>query len=307
MPLFESAGRILVTGASGFIGFHVAERLARAYDVYYTYHRHPLRIEHASGFRVPLESEPRFCQIISEFKPSVVIHAAALTDRALCQRDWNRAYAANILATQQLYELVSSARARMVFLSCADVFDGVRGNYAETDEPFPRSRYGKTKALAEENILEGRLRGHVVIRCSIPFGWGIAPSRGFLGQLADAARAAGPFRLRKDVTIAPVYVSDLVTAIEKIIRQAEGGLFHVAGSVALPEVEFGRLCARHLGLSQDTVQPYASPDEDPSGRPPGDISLDARKALRLLDWQPTPLEEGLRLTKAQIDRAAGSA
>jgi dTDP-4-dehydrorhamnose reductase len=305
MRLFESLGRVLVVGGSGFVGFHIAERLARRYDVYYTFNRNEVKIEHASGFHLRLESEPRMCHLISEFRPNIVVHAAGIMDRSFCEREWDRAYAINVRATQELYELVSSAHARMVFLSCADVFDGDRGIYAETDEPFPRFRYAKTKSLAEENILEGRSRGHVVIRFSLPFGWGGAPSRGFVGDLVAAARSGDVLRLRDDITISPVYLGDLVNAVERIIREKDGGTFHIAGNARLSELDFGRRCARHLGLDQDLIQPFPSPDEDPSGRPEGDFSLDARKVGRVFDWRPNPLEEGLRLTKQQMERSSG--
>jgi dTDP-4-dehydrorhamnose reductase len=306
LNLFESPGRILVTGGSGFVGFHIAERLAPRYDVYYTYNRHKVNIEHASGFHLRLESEPRMCQLISEFKPSVVVHAAGIMDRAFCEQDWERAYSINVRATQELYELAAKAQARMVFLSCAEVFDGDRGGYAETDGPFPRFRYAKTKSMAEENILEGRSRGHVVIRFSLPFGWGGAPSRGFVGNLVDTVRSGDVVFLRNDVTTNPVYLGDVVSAVEKAIKQKEGGLYHLGGNATLPEFEFGRLCARHFGLDEDLIQPYSSPEEDPSGRPAGDFSLDTRKMVRQFDWRPTPLEEGLRLTKGQIDRSAST-
>lgn len=305
MRLFESPGRVLVVGGSGFVGFHVAERLARRYDVYYTFNQNKVKIDHASAFHLPLESEPRMCHLIAEFRPTIVIQAAGIMDRSLCERDWDRAYAINVRATQELYELVANAGARMVFLSCADVFDGDRGAYAETDEPFPRFRYAKTKAMAEENIIEGRRRGHVVIRFSLPFGWGGAPSRGVLGDLVAAARSGDVLFLRDDVIISPVYLGDLVNAVEKIIKEKDGGTFHVASNARVSELEFGRICARHLGLDQDLVQPFSSPGEDLSGRPGGDYSLDARKVERMFDWLPHPLEEGLRFVREQIDRSTG--
>jgi len=301
MRIFESPGRILVTGGSGLVGHQIVERLAPRYDVYYTYHENKIKIEHASGFRLRLQNEPRMCELIAEFEPTVVIHAAGIVDRGLCEEDWDQAYAANARATQELYELTAKAGARMVLISCAEVFDGERGKYGETDEPFPRSRYGKTKSMAEENILEGRLRGHLVIRTSLPFGWSAGPRRGFIGRLLSAFREGQPILLRDDIKVSPVFVPDIVTAVEKTIKREEGGLLHIAGPVDLSELEFGRMCARVLGYDPDLAQPFADPGDDPGSRRPGDFSLVSRKALVKFGWQPTPLEHALRLTREQIE------
>lgn len=59
--------------------------------------------------------------------------------------------------------------AKLVLISTDYVFDGIRGNYAETDKPNPVNFYGLTKLEAERIVAE-TLPEALIVRTSVLYG-----------------------------------------------------------------------------------------------------------------------------------------
>ena len=114
--------RIMITGAKGQLG--------RALQA---------QFEHDAVLPADLpecDITDRACvdEAIGEFKPDVVIHAAAMTDVDGCARDPDAAYRANALGTQNVALACQRAGCAMVYVSTNEVFDGTQ------DRAVPRIR-----------------------------------------------------------------------------------------------------------------------------------------------------------------------
>ena len=84
----------------------------------------------------------------------MIIHAAAISGAEDVRKNPRQAWAVNVEATQQLAVWCRDHRRRLVFTSTDMVFDGARGWYREDDPRAPIVEYGRTKAAAEEAVLE---------------------------------------------------------------------------------------------------------------------------------------------------------
>src|SRR3989338_6045523 len=80
-----------------------------------------------------------------------IIHTAALVDLATCERNPIDAITTNIVGTANLIRavLAKNKNIRFLFISTDQLYDGIKGNFKETDLPNTPNKYGWTKLGAE--------------------------------------------------------------------------------------------------------------------------------------------------------------
>jgi UDP-glucuronate 4-epimerase len=157
---------ILVTGAAGFIGSHLCERLIErghavvGVDAFIPYYPRAIKEGNLSRLR----DEPRFRFIEADLRSDdltsivdeadIVLHLAAMPGAASWQQ-FDLYVACNLLATQRLLEAFIRAgrsdRARFVQVSTSSVY-GVEALGAEDVVPHPANPYGITKLAAEQLV-----------------------------------------------------------------------------------------------------------------------------------------------------------
>ncbi len=88
----------------------------------------------------------------------LIVHCAAYTNVAMAETEKELCYKTNVVGTRNL----ASLGIPMLYISTEYVFDGEKGQYAESDYPNPRNFYALTKLLGE---YESRRTRSVVVRC----------------------------------------------------------------------------------------------------------------------------------------------
>ena len=170
-------GKILVTGAAGFIGSHTTDRLlAEGHDVlgvdnFRTGHRKNLEAAmRANVFRL-VEADVSAAGVLDvlaqEFRPDAIIHLAALVSVQESIQDPALNRRLNVTAT----ELVAAAAGahgvgRIVFASSAAIYGDTTDLPIDEETPKkPISPYGEAK-LASEGILFDAVKQHgLTVRC----------------------------------------------------------------------------------------------------------------------------------------------
>ena len=132
---------IWVTGAGGLIGSYIAETAPEKYLV------HALTREDLDLLDARAVEE----QLSVDF-PSAIIHCAAISKNPVCDADPNMARRVNIDLVRSLVDMAGDIP--FLFFSTDLVFDGLKGNYLETDPPNPLSVYAETKTAGEGNDLK---------------------------------------------------------------------------------------------------------------------------------------------------------
>lgn len=69
--------KLLITGASGFLGWHLCQQAQTEWEVYGTYYSHALDIANIKLVKVNLTDFTELKQIFREIQPDAVIHTAA--------------------------------------------------------------------------------------------------------------------------------------------------------------------------------------------------------------------------------------
>lgn len=194
----ESA--VVVLGAAGFIGRHLAERLADAGHDVVAATRAPARFDRP-GIRnvvAPFDAASQFAALFAGC--GAVVHAASSSTPA--SSDAQPQVDGNLRSTLALVEALQSApRVRLVYLSSGGTLYGDRNDPAsEADALRPRSYHGAGKGAAELFIQAWATQyagTAVVLRPSNVYGPGQPQRAGFgiIPAALDAARRGVPFEV----------------------------------------------------------------------------------------------------------------
>ena len=143
--------RILIVGASGFIGRHVVRSISRRpeQEVVATFRTRPSELQGVRWRHADLTDPTELAALFQLSRPDVVLHLAAEADVGTAERDPSRATSVNVGGTTSIAGLCEKHGARLVFVSTEYVFSGRRGFYREDEVPEPTTHYGRTKRDAE--------------------------------------------------------------------------------------------------------------------------------------------------------------
>jgi len=270
--------RILITGGTGQAGRALAGALA-AHDVRAPGHR---ELDVTDGASV--------AAAIEGWRPDAVVHCAALTDTARCEREPEAAYAVNEEGTAHVAKAAARAGAMLVAVSTNEVFDGSKGApYVEEDAPHAINAYGASKAAGERRamLIDADVR---IVRTSWVYGDG----SNFAGKVLAAAREGRALRFVTDEVAAPTSAADLAEAIARMIEaDAAPGIYHLANEGEASRCAWAREIVRLAGIpgaevsAITTVELRATGYEGPS-KPPYSVLANTRAramGIALRPWR----------------------
>jgi GDP-4-dehydro-6-deoxy-D-mannose reductase len=162
--------RILVTGASGFVGRHLMPALRNAFPSAALLAAAPVPVDSADR-TLPLELlDPQSIQdCVQEADADVVIHMAAESFVANAFKDPMKTWRINVDGSLLLAQamMISTPNALLLFISSADTYGLTfqSGRALDEDAPFaPANPYAASKAAADLALGEMALRGLRLIR-----------------------------------------------------------------------------------------------------------------------------------------------
>lgn len=304
--------RILITGANGLVGQALVRGLSAwpGADVLATGRQPVSRVSVFSGGYAPLDvlNPDAVERTMQDFAPSVVVHAAAMSQVEACESDKEACWALNVDATATLASACYRHGARMVLLSSDFVFDGRSGPYAEDDRPFPLNAYGRSKLGAENALRLSRLTDWAVARTTLVFDIAEGATRlNFVTWLLRELRAGRPVRVASDQTRTATYAQDLVDGIARLIRHQRAGTYHLAGRESLSILEIANTVAEVFDLDRSLISPARTAELHPGAPRPLDGGLLILRAETELGYRPRRLPDALHHLRDRIASQALSA
>ena len=298
--------RILITGANGLVGQALVRRLCAwpGADVLATGRQPESYVASFSGGYTPLDVlDPDAVErVMQDFAPSVVLHAAALSQVEACEADKQLTWALNVDATAGLAAACHRHGARLVLLSTDFVFDGRSGPYAEDDRPFPINAYGRSKLAAENALRLSRLTEWAVARTTLVYDQPEGDARlNLVTWLARELAAGRPVRVASDQTRTPTYAPDLAEGIERVLRLGRLGTYHLAGRESLSILDIARAVADVFGLDKRLITPAATAELHPGAPRPLAGGLLILRAESELGYRPRRLTAALAHLRERIE------
>jgi nucleoside-diphosphate-sugar epimerase len=244
--------RVLVTGASGFVGGPTcAELLARGHEVLALVRRPGSEPAGTRAVRGDLTDGAVVGAALAEARPEAVIHLAAEIGS---QRDPARIEEVNVRGTERLLAACREAGIRRIVFVSTVVTGDAHGAVLTEDAALPvETPYGRSKQEGERLVHESGLEG-VVVRPGHVYG----PGGWFAEEFVRRLRRPGRFAVigRGDNFWDMVHVADVARALADALERAPAGaVYHCVDDEPLPQREFLALAARELGVGRPRAIP----------------------------------------------------
>lgn len=245
--------RYLVTGASGLLGLNLSLWLAKEQQVTGVIHRPELKSVPYPVIVTDL-SQPGECEkVISQVKPDVIIHTAAMAVVDECENQPERAQKVNADLPGELALLSKKHGIQMLHISTDAVFDGQKGNYSETDEPNPLGVYAKSKLAGERTVLDSNPDA-LIARVNF-YGFSLRGQRSLAESFVRKLESGQGMNGFKDVFFCSMYVMDLSKILVQMLQKNLHGIYHTVSSECISKYEFGVRIAREFGFDPGLIRP----------------------------------------------------
>jgi dTDP-4-dehydrorhamnose reductase len=270
--------RIVITGHKGQLGTALREALAG---------------EELVGLDLPehdITDPAAIARTVAQLQPTIVIHAAAMTNVDGCEQNPDLAFRVNALGTQNIALACGRSGAVLVHISTNDVFDGTLGRaYQEWDTPSPHSVYARSKAAAEFYV-RTFLNRFYIVRTAWLYARGGA---NFVTKILAVADQHHALRVVTDEVSAPTYAPDLARAIGQLIHTGHYGIYHFTNHGFCSRYDWARKILELSGRHHVTVEPITT-DQWPRAAPPPLYAPLANTAGAALGITLRPWEEALQ-------------
>ncbi len=207
--------KVLITGASGFVGFHLIEAaLAKGLDVYAAV-RKSSNIKHLVSHKInytylDFTSVENLEKELKEKQYDYIIHAAGTT-KAKNQEEYNRVNASYTINLAKAAAKSGTNLRKMVFISSLAALgplEQTNGLITENKQPTPVTSYGKSKLLAEEKLKDIKLP-LIILRPTAVYG---SRDKDIFIILKTFNKGLEPYIGKVSQQLSFVYVKDLALA-----------------------------------------------------------------------------------------------
>ncbi|MDT0646596.1 sugar nucleotide-binding protein [Zunongwangia sp. F260] len=225
--------KILILGASGFIGNSLYKELRSFFDTYGTFHSESSTLsKNKQFFQYDLETE-NVSILLENLQPTIIISAVRGN------------FDAQIAAHFYMMEYVMRSDCKLIFLSSANVFDAFT-NYPsyEYDKTLSQSIYGRFKIKIENALLRLPNEKYNILRLPMVFGYN-SPRVREIKTLIDLGEAIEVF---PNVVVNVTEIRKVTQQIHYIINRKREGVFHLGTTDLVHQRDFIKDLCELLGM-----------------------------------------------------------
>lgn len=300
--------KVLITGASGFVGSWLLKTAPNNVEILAQYHQREIPFLPPHTAALPLNLLQPDWNPVRDFHPEVILHCAALSNPERCESQPEAAQQINFSAAARLCDLAVQIGARFIFTSTDLVYGAPRNTgiparhhhptqisrscYSETDPPHPLNAYARTKLAAEHYILAHHPNA-VVARCALVYGRSLHGQPTFTEAMIEHLRRGEPVTLFCDEYRTPIPVDTLAAALWELAENEFTGLINLGGAEKVSRYEMGRIICEILSLPESLLIPRNIAEMRFIAPRAPDCSLDISLARRVLKTPLPGFAEGI--------------
>ncbi|MXV16244.1 NAD-dependent epimerase/dehydratase family protein [Hufsiella ginkgonis] len=245
--------RVLITGASGFVGYHLVQQALQKNLEVFAAVRPSSRIDHLQSSPVnftalAFDDPGQLERELKRHQYQYIIHAAGLT-RAKTQQDYDRVnadFSRNLAASAMASGVPLK---KFVFISSLAALGPLKAGdttpISSSHPPHPVTAYGKSKLLAEKYLAEIPGLPLTVIRPTAVYG---PRERDLFILINTIANGFEPYIGRNKQQLSFVYVKDLAEIVVNTLTKTvnAGNAYNISDGAAYDKYRFGEITRKLL-------------------------------------------------------------
>ncbi|XP_032237811.1 methionine adenosyltransferase 2 subunit beta [Nematostella vectensis] len=299
--------RILITGASGLLGRALMNEFTQ-YSAWEVLGLAYSRV-HGNLKKANLLDFDEMSKLVIDFKPHLLIHAAAERRPDVVENDPSVTEKLNIGTTQFLAKTIESLNYGlskpehfMVYISTDYVFDGNAAPYKPNDAPNPLNKYGESKLEGEKAVQKEHKNG-IILRVPVLYGDVESLDESAVTVLLKVLKQKEETVIDDYLIRYPTLVDDVAGICHSLCEEklkngsSLSGIFHWSGNQAMTKFQMICLMAELFKLPMSHVKGNKNAPSGPTRRP-FNTALHCGKMEDLLGEKvslfQTPLREGLK-------------
>lgn len=243
----DRKNKILILGASGFIGNAIYKELCAYYDTYGTYCFNEKEFkDNGQFFKYDVEQTDIY-ELLDRIKPDYIISAIRGN------------FAAQVLAHQHIVEYITTYNCKLLYLSSANVFDAYSKYPSyELDKTLSLSIYGRLKIKIENMLLRLPKSKAIIVRLPMVFG-NNSPR---IKEIKTLLNAKEPIEVFPNLIFNVTHIEKLTQQIHYIINQNKTGIFHLGSNDLVHHEDFVKDIIKKIGLYNPIYKRVYTSNED---------------------------------------------
>ena len=243
----DNKHRVLILGASGFLGQAIYKELYAYYNTFGTYCTDKYAYDkNHHYFQYNIEEDDVF-EILDIVKPSIIISAIRGN------------FSAQVLAHKHLVEYVANHNCKLLFISSANVFDAYSQfpSY-EFDKTLSHSMYGHFKIKIENMLL--RLPKQKIAILRLPMVFGAQSPR--IKEIKLHLKENLPIEVFPNLIMNVTTDSKVTQQIHYIINRNKSGIFHLGSTDLVHHDDFFKEIINKLGYTKPLFKQVYTTNND---------------------------------------------
>ncbi|MGH1335237.1 MAG: SDR family oxidoreductase [Aureispira sp.] len=294
--------KLLVTGASGFLGHTLCPILASNYNITGTYFRNLPVQEEVEWLRINLLETKKIGLLVKEYQPDAILHLAAISNTTFCEQHPALSHHINVYTTVALAEAAAASQIPLLYTSTDLVFNGNSAPYEENDFPYPLSQYGQQKQMAEDLLLAD-FEQTLILRLPLLFGQAPAYGANFyqksIAQLREGESILAFTDEYRSMLSTKAVSAGIAQAVAYALEESTSWkekerVFHLGATKAYSRHEFMTIAAQVLGLDEQLIEPSLQETAPYAHTRPADVRMNSQLAQKILDFTPPDLTTQLQ-------------
>jgi len=272
--------KLLVLGASSYVGQHLLSKYG-CEDIIGTYNNHSY--DGGVYFNSTRMKVTEILPDLSRISNAIIFLGDTQPDSCFYNQVMTREI--NVNSIKRILDELKESSVRPIFISSHFVFDGVKGNYLESDVPSPILVYGVQK-LEIENYITELFDEYIIFRLSNVYGDKLG-DKTLLTNFYDSVLNATYIRCAIDQYFSPIHVSDVCKTIMSVVNSDLSGLYNLGGPQRLSRIDCLNTILNEIKKYRTInvdVEPCSIDDFELPERRPKDVSLDVNNILSIIDF-----------------------
>lgn len=288
--------KVLLTGASGLLG----RAILKEFKKFNHWEILGLSLSRTTGdlIKCDLTQPDEVQKALDNFKPDIVIHAAAERRPDVVDGQKDATKNLNVTSTETLCKMAASMNATVLYISTDYVFDGDNPPYKEDATPNPLNYYGQTKLEGEQATIKVD-KGNMVLRVPILYGEVEFVKESAVTILLESVKNSAKDSNQDDYARRfPTHVDDIANVIRQVLdKKIENpnlnGIFHWSGKECFTKYGMCKAICNVFNMPDAHLKSVKTPPQG-SAKRPYDANLHRGKLEALINPVDTPFSDGIK-------------